>query len=180
MYRLKHNRVGIFLSKMKNHRKSRYAARSPSLSHSRAPSNIGIESVPYSLSDDSFVSESSGAKVPATIQSSTTEVVVDVCISNARTRSRKVRRSKCHEKRYVASGESIKEFPVSRKHCLFDEANPIVAYFSDATLYSIPEDGAGLCRAKYFTVYPYKDPDIWSDDQSNNRPHHRRSSIVYS
>jgi hypothetical protein len=175
----------MFISKIKKKRKSRCSSPSVSLSScSRSPSNISIERLPYSegsLHDDgSVVFESYGAKVPATLPSSTIDISGDCNSGNAHSNVSKVRRSKRHDKHYIALGESIKNFPVVRHHCLFEEANPIVAYFIDATLYPIPENGAGVCRAKYTTVYPYREPDIWSVDQSNDRPHHRRSSVVYS
>jgi hypothetical protein len=184
MNRLRNNnRIGMFISKIKKSRKSKCKSNSASLSYSRESSNISIERLPYpegSLHDGSFVFESNRAKVPATLQSSTTEISGDSNSSNTHSSSTKVYRSKRHEKHYVSFGKSIKNFPVARHHCLFEETNPIVAYFSDATLYPIPENGAGVCRAKYTTVYPYREPDIWSIDLNNDRPHHRRSSIVYS
>jgi hypothetical protein len=83
-------------------------------------------------------------------------------------------RRKRYQVRRITSGTSIKNIPVTRYHCLFDEENPIVAFFSDATLYSIPEHGAGLCRAKFSTVYPFREPDVWSVELSNDYPHHRQ------
>lgn len=187
MYRWSNNRIGMFISKkIKKRRKTRCASPSLSiLSCSRSPSNVSIETLPNSEgslhNDGSIVLESYGAKkVPATLPSSTIEISGDCNSGNTHSNISKVRRSKRHDKHYIALGESIKNFPVTRQHCLYEEANPIVAYFIDATLYPIPENGAGVCRAKYTTVYPYREPDIWSVDESNDRPHHRRSSVVYS
>ena len=106
-------------------------------------------------------------RVPSIIQSSSSKTVRSRCCRKARARSRKLHRSKNYQHRHVTLGESFKNFPVVRYHCLFDKAHPIVAYFSDATLYSIPEHGAGLCRAKYSTLYPCREPDVWSVEESN-------------
>ena len=178
MYRVRNNRVGIFISKVKKYRRSRSTTSSASLSCS---SNISIESVPYSesLSYDTPFMQSIGVKVPATIQAATSGTVRHRCSRNRRVKSIKLHRFKCYQDRRVAlSDNSIISFPRNRYHCLFDEENPIVAYFSDATLYSIPEHGAGLCHAKYSTIYPCREPDVWSVVQSNDRPHHRRSYYV--
>jgi hypothetical protein len=177
MYRVRNKPVGKFISKIKKYRRSRGAVSSTSLSYSRA-SNLSIESVPYS--DNlayvaPFLDDSNGANVQATIQSATAGTVGGECSRKSRANSSKLRRPKCYKDRRVPLGEFIKNFPSTRYHCLFDEENQVVAYFSDATLYSIPEHGAGLCFAKFSTAYPNRKPDEWSVEHSNDRPHHRRS-----
>ena len=169
MNRVRNNRFAIFISKVKKYRRSRGSTSAASIPFSRT-SNIDIESAPFSetlsFEAPSFC-ESTQAKVPSIIQSSSSKTVGSRCCRKARARSRKLHRSKNYQHRHVTLGESFKNFPVVRYHCLFDKAHPIVAYFSDATLYSIPEHGAGLCRAKYSTLYPCREPYVWSVEESN-------------
>lgn len=170
--------LDIDIQKVKKYRRSKSATTSFVSS-----SNVSIESAPYSESvsyDPPFRVEGIGVKIPTTIPSTTSEILGRRCRRNRRAGTRRSHKSKCHPYCRITLGESIKMFPLTRYHCVFDEERPTVAYFSDATLYSIPEHGAGLCRAEYSTVYPCTEPDVWSVEQSNDRPHHRRSSVVLS
>jgi hypothetical protein len=179
--RMNMNRFRGFISKIKKRRRPRHTVPTVQIL------NIGIESAVFaeclSQSNDAAISttfDSIGVKFPATIHpsmnvpaSNEAEAAID------KPKTIKNRSSKICLKYYTTHGESMKNFPVSRQHCLFDESNPGIAYFLDATLYSIPEHGAGICQMRYATVYQHGAADIWSVNQSNDRPHHRRSSIVY-
>jgi hypothetical protein len=180
------NRFGVMFSKMKQ-RRSRRDAPLGSM-HLETFTNISIDSVPFSdnknlTKDDPNCYDKFGEKVQATtIQVSTTESPLPIEGNKPIITLHKPRRKQriaFRQEYYVTLGEAIKSFRCTRQHLLYDEINPYVAYYMDATLYPIPEHGAGLCYMKYTTVYEHGESDVWSIDESNDRPHHRRSTLVY-
>jgi hypothetical protein len=110
---------------------------------------------------------------PSSIQSTTSPFTVPLKLSTKQFMQRQ-------EQRHISlgRGQTINAITHGRRHRLHQDNHPrITTYYTDSTLYPIPEHGSGgLLYSIYHPIQAYKTYCVWQtiDEFNHQPPHHRR------